>query len=253
MSGDGQVQLRPWTDARPGNAEGHLVLCIEDDLAQQEYLAELLQDLGYAVLRAVSGAKARAAVADVRPDAVLLDLGLPDIDGVELCRRLTFWPAAPIVVVTADFLEERIVAALDAGACDYVTKPFSEPVLAARLRAAIRDSDPTRHMPHGEVLRVGDVSLDTGTYELSIGGERVALPARPFTVLKHLMRHEGVLLPYSILSGKHRSDPVSGAEAQAVRIVISRLRKTLGEGPQRPRLVTEPRIGYRLVGPGGGA
>ena len=241
--------VRPAMQERPSGSERTVVLCIEDDAAQRVYLTEHLEAAGYDVITAADGAAASAVLRDTVPHVILLDLGLPDIDGVELCRRLVEWPGSPVLVVSADRLEERMVAALDSGARDYVTKPFSPAVLAARLRGALRDHAPARRTLTGDVLALGDVVVDVGAAELRVDGETVPLHARPFAVLEQLLRHEGVLLPYAVLLGKRRGDPVTESEAQALRVVVSRIRKALGTGPRRPAVLTESRVGYRLAAP----
>lgn len=235
--------------ARPDDSARMTVLCVEDEPGQRAFLTEQLEAAGYHALAVADGASADEALVATRPHAILLDLGLPDVDGVELCRRLAAWPGCPVIVVSAERLEDRIVAALDAGARDYVTKPFSSPVLTARLRAAIRDHSPTRRTLTDDVLRLGDVSLNVGAHELRVAGAPVELHARPFAVLEQLMRYEGMLIPYAVLIGKRRGDRVTNSETQALRIVVSRIRKALGSGPHRPRVDTEPRVGYRLVAP----
>ncbi|HWL41372.1 MAG TPA: response regulator transcription factor [Ilumatobacter sp.] len=240
---------RPVVRAWPGSTDAPTILCVDDDPAQRMFLAEHLEAAGYRVVAVADGSGAAAALVDTTPHAILLDLGLPDIDGVELCHRLVEWPACPVIVVSADLREHRMVEALDAGAVDYVTKPFSPAVLEARLRVALRERDPARRIVSGDVLRVGDVVLDAGSHEVTVGGVVTHLHARPFALLEQLMRHEGLLLPYAVLVGKHRGDALSEPETQALRIAISRVRKALGAGPERAQVLTEPRAGYRLVGP----
>ena len=243
--------MRPVMQARPDDSGAPLILCIEDDAAQRVFYAEHLTADGYEVITAGDGAAADAALAERVPHAVLLDLGLPDVDGVALCQRLARWPGAPVLVVSADRLEQRMIAALDAGASDYVTKPFSPAVLAARLRATLRDHAPDRRVLSDDVLSAGDIVLDVGAHEVRVDGEPVYLHARPFAVLEQLLRQQGALVPYAVLAGKRRGEPVSESEVQALRIVASRIRKAIGTGPRRPALVTEPRVGYRLVVPDG--
>jgi two-component system KDP operon response regulator KdpE len=238
----------PMLHAPPRGARP-VVLCVEDDETQLAYLGEHLDAAGYEVAAANSAKATDVALAEAVPHAILLDLGLPDVDGVELCRRLVTWPGCPVIVVSAERFEERMIAALDAGARDYVTKPYSLPLLEARLRAALRDTDPARRTIVGDVLVSGDVVLDSGAHELAIADTSVHLHARGFAVLEMLLRNAGQLLPYAVLVGRRRGEPVTEAETQALRIVISRVRKALGTGPRRPQIVTEARIGYRLVGP----
>lgn len=241
---------RPAMQARPDDAGAPTVLCVEGDPAQRVFFSEHLGVEGYDVVTVADGAAAEAAISERVPHAVLLDLALPDIDGVVLCRRLATWPGSPIIVVSAERSEQRIIAALDAGASDYVTKPFNVAVLAARLRATLRDRTLSRRVLSDEVLAAGDLVLDVGAHEVRVAGEPVQLHARPFAVLEQLLRHQGAPVPYAVLAGKRRGQPVTRSETQALRIVTSRIRKAIGSGPGRPAIVAEPRVGYRLVVPG---
>lgn len=235
--------------AARGSGERPVVACVEDDQEQRALLAEYLERSGYHVEVASTGAAAVALLADLQPDAMLVDLGLPDADGVELCQRFSTWPACPIVVISADHREDRIVAALDAGASDYVTKPYSTTVLAARLRAAMRDRDPAQRTLVAEVVELGDLVLDIGAHQVFVEGQLVDLPARPFAVLELLARNEGGLVPFAALVGRRRGEAPTSEDLRALRIAVSRIRKALGSGPHRPIIVTEQRVGYRLLAP----
>ena len=226
-----------------------VVLCIDDDTAHLARLTEQLAADGYAVTTATTGKAVDAALAEALPHVIVTELHLPDIDGVELIRRLAAWPGCPVLAVGCEYADQRIVDALDAGARDYVTKPFSWPVLAARLRAALRDGGSARGTAAGDVCTAGAVVLDAGAHELRVAGAAVHLHARGFAVLEMLMRNTGELLPYGVLVGKRRGEAVAHSETQALRIVVSRIRKALGTGPDRPRIVTQARVGYRLVAP----
>jgi two-component system, OmpR family, KDP operon response regulator KdpE len=230
------------------DASGSTVLVVEDDASHRRILSESLRAVGYRVEPAASASAVSDVLRDVVPDVVLLDLGLPDADGLVLCRRLAAWPAVPILVVSADHDEQRIVDALDAGAGDYLTKPYSLPVLLARLRVAQRGPVPngaTSHQPWS----VGDLRLDPTEHQAWAAGSPIALRAREFAALELLMRNPDQLVPYSALTGRPRGANVPANELNALRIVVSRVRAAIGVGPQRPTIGTEARFGYRLVRP----
>ncbi len=194
------------------------------------------------------GRGARCAVETERPDLVLLDLGLPDVDGVELCRHLCAWPASPIIIVSADGDDRRIVAALEVGADDYVVKPVAMDVLAARIGVQLRHAAQVAPLLDDQVLVVGEVALDVAAHEVAAGGEPIDLKPQQFAILSILMRNVGRLVTHAVLSralGGGGDEP----DLNAVRINVSRLRRSLGEGPGRPLIVSERHVGYRLVPP----
>jgi two-component system KDP operon response regulator KdpE len=222
------------------------VLLIEDTPAIARALRAALQARGYRVVVALSGAAGIDAAATEDPAAIILDLGLPDIDGVEVCRRIRAWSDVPIIVLTADGTEHRKVEALDDGADDYVTKPFSTPELLARLRVALR----RRRNVDGEavdpVLHVGDVVVDVPHHTVCVGDEEIDLTPKEFAFLALLARHPGRVLTHrSIL--QEVWGPEYGSETQYLRVYASQIRKKLSDDPAAPRLVTEPGVGYRLV------
>jgi two-component system, OmpR family, KDP operon response regulator KdpE len=181
------------------------------------------------------------------PAVVLLDLGLPDVDGIDLCRELRSWSSVPIIVVTADGADERKVAALDEGADDYVTKPFSTPELLARVRVALRHRR-AAGLVDRTVIDVGDLRIDLARREVSVGGRYVELAPKEFALLALLARHAGRVLTHrAILEDVWGPDAVR--ETQHLRVYAGMLRKKLGDDPSRPRLVTAPGVGYRLVDP----
>jgi two-component system KDP operon response regulator KdpE len=230
-----------------------LVLVVEDTAAIARALRAALQARGYRVSVALSGAAGIDAAATEDPAAIILDLGLPDIDGVEVCRRIRSWSDVPIIVLTADGTEHRKVEALDGGADDYVTKPFSTPELLARLRVALR----RRRAVDGEavdpVLHVGDIVVDVPHHSVSVGDVEIDLTPKEFAFLALLARHPGRVLTHrAILQAVW--GPEYGSETQYLRVYASQIRKKLSDDPSAPRLVTEPGVGYRLVerGPAGG-
>ena len=206
-----------------------------------------LRKRGYAVASVSTGEEALVSAAQAKPDVVLLDLGLPDIDGVEVCRRLRAWSSVPIIVLTADGADERKVLALDEGADDYVTKPFSMPELLARIRVALRHRRALGVVDQA-VLEVGDLRIDVPHYAVTVAGEAVELSPKEFALLSVLARHAGRVLTHRALL-QEVWGPEAAGETQYLRVYAGQLRKKLADDPARPRLVTEPGVGYRLVDP----
>jgi two-component system KDP operon response regulator KdpE len=229
------------------------ILIVEDDPAQQIVLRVALEARGMAVHLAGSARAADELLQALRPDLILLDLGLPDADGFELCRHLRRLVTCPILVVTAQTAEDRVVQALDLGADDYVTKPFSMPVLLARLRVALRRQSDLAALPQNEVLHAGDLTLDIGAHQLRIGSEVVEMPARQFAVLAILVRNEGRVVTYTALGRALGGFDLPPDVRNPWRVTISKLRRQLGDGPSRPVIETELNVGYRLVVPGADA
>ena len=222
------------------------VLVVEDTVAIARALRAALRARGYAVSVALTGAAGLDAAATDDPAAIILDLGLPDVDGVEVCRRIRSWSDVPIIVLTADDTEHRKVEALDTGADDYVTKPFSTPELLARLRVALRRRRAVDGEPVDPVLRVGDVTVDVPHHQVSIGGERIDLTPKEFAFLALLARHPGRVLTHRTIL-QEVWGPEYGSETQYLRVYASQIRKKIGDDSAAPRLVTEPGVGYRLV------
>jgi two-component system KDP operon response regulator KdpE len=223
------------------------VLVVDDEPAIVRSLKTALAARGYAVLTAAGGQEAIDTAALKTPDLVVLDLGLPDIDGVDVCRRIREWSDVPIVVLSAEGSDERKVLALDQGADDYVTKPFSMPELLARIRVALRHR-PTAPADDQAVLVVGQLVVDVPHHQVTVAGRTVELTPKEFDFLSLLARHPGRVLTHrAILQAVW--GPEYGTETQYLRVYASQLRRKLAEDPARPRLVTEPGVGYRLVDP----
>jgi len=222
------------------------VLVVDDEAAILRAVGAGLEARGYEVRRAATGQAAIDAVTLESPELVVLDLGLPDIDGVEVCRRIRAWSAVPIIVLSADGAEDRKVGALDAGADDYVTKPFSMPELLARVRVALRHRSAPAHADDDAVFDVGDLHVDLAHHEVTVGGERVELTPKEFAFLALLARWPGRVLTHRTIL-QEVWGPDYGTETQYLRVYASQLRKKLGDDPTRPRLITEPGVGYRLV------
>ncbi len=222
---------------------GPLVLVVQDEDPVRRFLRAALENHGYRLVEATSVLEAEQLAPLHRPDVLLLDLGLPDGDGIDLTRRLRGWTRTPIIVLSARGREEDKVDALDAGADDYLTKPFSVNELLARLRVALRHAATGAE---GEpVFEVGPLRVDLARREVTVDGREVRLTPTEFKLLSLLARHAG-----KVLTHKHILREVWGPEATEphyVRVQMAELRKKLEAEPARPRLlITEPGVGYRL-------
>jgi two-component system, OmpR family, KDP operon response regulator KdpE len=227
------------------------ILLVEDDRSMARIVGAALKARGYRVVTAPNGRAALAAAEKDHPAVVLLDLGLADLDGIEVCRRLRAWSTVPIIVVTADGADERKVMALDEGADDYVTKPFSTPELLARVRVALRHRR-AAGLVDRTVIDVGDLRIDLSRHAVWVAGREVDLAPKEFALLTVLARHAGSVLTHrALLEEVWGRDAVR--ETQHLRVYAGMLRKKLGDDQARPRLVTEPGVGYRLVDPEAGS
>ncbi|HEY1768946.1 MAG TPA: response regulator [Chthoniobacterales bacterium] len=220
-----------------------LVLIIDDEKQIRRLLRVALEAENYRVLEAETGQQGLTEIANRKPDAVLLDLGLPDFDGLTILKRLREWSEAPVIVLTVRDDEEEKVAALDAGADDYVTKPFSTPELLARLRAAQRKTRPTEEV---SVFRQGDLVVDLTAHVVTRGGREIKLTATEFALLRLLVRHAGRVLTHRQIL-REIWGPKSEEHRQYLRVYITHLRQKIEPGDPKHRLIqTEPGIGYRL-------
>ncbi len=221
------------------------LLVIDDDPALQRALRIALTALGHEVLTASSGERGLSETALGSPEVIVVDLGLPDIDGVEVCRRLREWSTSSIIVLSADGREDRKIAALDAGADDYMTKPFGMGELQARVRAALRrrPADPDADEP--TTLTAGPLELDLVHHEALLNGEKVDLTAREFSLLAYLARHPGRICTHRMIL-EHVWGPGYATETQYLRTYAYRLRRKLGD-VEGKLLKTDPGIGYALV------
>jgi two-component system, OmpR family, KDP operon response regulator KdpE len=224
---------------------GQRVLVVDDEPQILRALQTNLRGAGYEVQTAATVAEALTAAAMHPPDAVILDLVLPDGSGTDVCRELRTWSSVPIVVLSAVGDEREKVAALDAGADDYVTKPFGMEELLARLRAALR-----RSAAVGEpVLEVGELVLDHEKHAVFRNGEQLSLTPNQYDLLALLIRNEGKLLTHRAIL-RDVWGPGYGDESHYLHVYVSQLRRKIEPDPTRPRyLLTEPGAGYRLVNP----
>lgn len=224
----------------------HRVLVVDDDPQILRALRINLTAHGYDVLLAPDGGAALRAAADGRPDVVVLDLGLPDMDGTEVIEGLRGWTSVPIIVLSARVGSADTVHALDAGADDYVTKPFGMAELLARLRAAVRRSAVST--VDGEaIVDAGDFTVDLAAKKvIRAGGEEVHLTPTEWGVLELLVRHRGKLVGQRELL-RTVWGPNYGAETNYLRVYLAQLRRKLEREPGHPRhLITEPGMGYRF-------
>jgi two-component system KDP operon response regulator KdpE len=224
------------------------ILVVDDEHAIVRSLSAALHARGYRVDAARTGSEALDRAASTAPDLIVLDLGLPDLDGIEVCRQIRAWSDVPIIVLTAEGADDVKVRALDEGADDYVTKPFSTPELLARIRVALRHRSRTvdRGMDEAE-LHVGDLVVDIPHHEVRVRGELVELTPKEFGFLATLARHPGRVLTHRMILQEVWGEGY-GTETQYLRVYAAQLRKKLA-GRGAPDLVTEPGVGYRLVDP----
>jgi two-component system KDP operon response regulator KdpE len=227
-----------------------LVLVVEDEPQLMRFLRATLPAHGYRVLEAVSGASALVEAQTRQPDLVLLDLGLPDVDGVEVTRKLRAWTSVPIVVVSARGQERDKVQALDAGADDYLTKPFGTDELLARMRVALRHS---ARLSAGTdvgqaVFEAGDLRVDLAARLVYKRGAEVRLTRTEYRLLAALVKHAGKVLTHRQLLVDVWG-PGAATESHYLRVYMAQLRHKLEDDPARPRhLLTETGVGYRLRG-----
>ena len=223
------------------------ILVIDDEPSILATMVPLLRARGYEVTTATSGNAALDAIDRQPTQLVILDLGLPDLDGVEVCRRLREGRSVPILILSARGSEPDKVAALDAGADDYVTKPFSAEELLARVRAALRRSD-TGTAAAGPIVR-GDLAVDVERRRVTRGSEELKLTPKEFELLLHFAQHPGRVLTHRTLLkaiwGPHAVD-----QPEHLRVLVAALRRKLEPDPGQPRyILTEPWVGYRFADP----
>ena len=220
-----------------------MILVVDDEPQILRALQTNLRGAGYEVETAATAEQALASAALREPEAVILDLVLPDRSGTEVTRELRTWSSVPVIVLSAVGDESEKVAALDAGADDYVTKPFGMAELLARLRAATR-----RVAPAGEpVVAVGDLRIDIPDRTVTVAGEPVQLTPNEFELLRLFAQHRGKLLTHKTIL-REVWGPAYDAESHYLHVYVSQLRRKLERDPTRPRyILTEPGAGYRLV------
>ncbi len=222
-----------------------LVLVIEDEVAMRRFLSAALSSHGFKVIEAGTVAHAMTLATETHPAAILLDLGLPDGDGLDLLRKLREWSTTPVIVLSARDREDDKVQALDAGADDYLTKPFGVSELLARIRVALRHAR-AQTVTADPVLAIGPIRVDQARHEVTVDDALVHLTPIEFRLLSFLARHAGKVLTHRQLLHEVWG-PRSTQHTQYLRVHMAALRKKLETDPARPRwLTTEPGVGYRL-------
>lgn len=228
-------------EREPGNLPR--ILLVDDEAAIRRFLHTILSAEEFCLHEAETGHAGLAAAAAFRPDVILLDLGLPDLDGIEIIRRVREWSTVPIIVLSVREREDDKVAALDAGADDYLTKPFGVGELLARIRAAMRRT--LQQVPE-PVFTCGGLQVDLNLRRVTVDGGEVQLTPTEYDILRLFVSHAGKVLTHS-----HILKQVWGLtyleQPHLLRVNISNLRRKIEADPSRPRyLITEPGVGYRL-------
>jgi two-component system KDP operon response regulator KdpE len=225
------------------------ILVIEDEPHARTLLQVTLAQHSYYCFHASTGMAGVAAALEHAPGVVLLDLGLPDLDGVEVTRRIRERSAVPIIVVSARGQEIDKVAALDGGANDYVTKPFVAGELLARIRVALRYMSPTENSPRTGTITVGDLSIDFGQRRITVAGTEVHLTRTEFRLLEVMMRSEGRVLTHQQIL-RQVWGPMYAGRMNYLRVYMKKLRYKIEPEPARPKyLLNELGVGYRLRHP----
>lgn len=230
--------------SEPGpRVSGPRIVIIDDEQAIRRLLRTILEAHGYQVFEAENGENGLLTVAQQHPDVVILDLGLPDLDGIEVTRRLREWSEIPVIVLSVREQEADKVAALDAGADDYLTKPFGAAELLARLRAARRRAN---HSPEESTFTLNDLTVDLLRRVVTVRGEEVQLTPTEYDLLRTLVRHAGRVLTHQQLLRQVWGQAYEN-QFHLLRVNISNLRHKIEPEPVRPRyIITEPGVGYRL-------
>jgi two-component system, OmpR family, KDP operon response regulator KdpE len=228
------------------SSAGWVVLVVEDEAPIRRFLKAALEAQGFKLLEATTGAQAIAMAASHNPDIILLDLGLPDIDGLAVIKRLREWSQTPIIVISARGKDTEKVEGLDAGADDYLSKPFSVEELSARLRVSIRQLTQSRVGKDKPIFRTGGLQVDRARRMVWVGETEIHLTPIEFKLLAVLVRYKGKVVTHRQLL-KEVWGNISDAQAHYLRNYIHHLRHKLEPDPARPRyLRTEPGVGYRL-------
>ena len=226
------------------------IMVIEDDPGIRSFLRTTLSAEGYDVLSAGDGREALSMISSHCPDCILLDLGLPDMDGREIIEDVRRWTRTPIVVISARSLEEDKADALDLGADDYITKPFGVVELLARIRTALRHTRTTSE--RGEIAlqgryRVGELEIDYRKYRVCVAGEDVHLTPNEFRIVALLGRHAGRVMTYKAML-QELWGPTAGVDNKILRVHMASIRRKIEPNPNEPRYIfTEVGVGYRMA------
>jgi two-component system, OmpR family, KDP operon response regulator KdpE len=219
------------------------ILIVDDEDAIRQFLNVTLTSQGYTIVEAASGQEALSMINSCHPDLIILDLVLPDIDGVEITRRLRQWTQIPVIILSVRGSEKDKIAALDAGADDYLTKPFGAGELLARMRVAWRHKS---HFSEETVFTDGTLSVDLTGRTIKVAGQEVQLTPTEYDILKTLVNHAGKVITHRQLLQEVWGEQY-GNELHMLHVNISNLRRKIEPDPARPHhIITEPGVGYRL-------
>ena len=226
------------------------ILVIEDEKSISHFISAILNSNGYEALQARSGSEALSMISSHCPDLIILDLGLPDMDGMDILRQLREWSSLPVVVVSARTHERDKVTALDLGADDYLTKPFGTAELLARVRTAIRHTRTTSgniEIAQQGTYTVGDLTIDYNRHQALVRGENVKLTLSEFRIVALLGKHAGKVLTYDFII-KELWGPRASGNNQILRVNMANIRRKIEKNPAEPEyLFTEMGVGYRLA------
>lgn len=226
------------------------VLVVEDERSIAHFISAILNTNGYEALQAVSGTEALSMISSHCPDLIILDLGLPDMDGLEVLRSLREWSSLPVVVVSARTHERDKVEALDLGADDYLTKPFGTDELLARVRTAIRHTrtaSANSQVARQGIYAVGDLTVDFNKHQVLLHGENVKLTLSEFRIVALLAKYAGKVLTYDFII-RELWGPRAGGNNQILRVNMANIRRKIEKNPAEPEyLFTEIGVGYRIL------
>jgi len=222
------------------------ILVIDDEPQIQRAIRTILTEKGFKVTTASRGEEGLTLAAANEPDMVILDLGLPDMDGVQVCLRLREWTQCPIIILSVRDSEREKVAALDSGADDYLTKPFGIEELLARVRVALRHA-PQRQGAQNQIVHAGSLKIDLAWHVVRRGEQEIKLTGTEYKLFSYLVTNHGrVLTHQNILT--HVWGPADADHIEYLRVYMRQLRKKLEADPERPKyILTEPGIGYRFI------
>jgi two-component system KDP operon response regulator KdpE len=222
---------------------GQRVLVVDDETSIRRYLRAALSAQGFTIYEAADGQEAINAVVAHHPDIIILDLGLPDFDGIEVTRRLREWSQTPIIILSVREAEQDKIAALDAGADDYLTKPFGTGELMARIRVALRRQT---NKPDDPVLKVGNLEMDVSRHLVTVDENQIPLTPTEYDILRLLLQDAGKVLTHRQLLRQVWGTAYE-SEMHILRVNISNLRRKIEPDPSRPTYIhTEPGVGYRI-------
>ena len=226
------------------------ILVIEDEKSISHFISTILNNNGYEAMQARSGSEALSMISSHCPDLIILDLGLPDMDGLEILRELRSWSSLPVVVVSARSHEKEKVNALDLGADDYITKPFGTDELLARVRTAIRHtrtSSGNSEIAQKGTYTVGEMTIDYNKHQVLVRGENVKLTLSEFRIVALLGKYAGKVLTYDFII-RELWGPRAGGDNQILRVNMANIRRKIEKNPAEPEyLFTEVGVGYRLA------